>query len=112
MFLNRGDLVRIISKGANRAKGILNGCLALYWGYHPTHGYSELIPVEPPKNSLTKPITPAERALFEQNGLTPPEFVMRYKVYTPGEVQTKFWEKIPDLQKGYELLHITITVLR
>lgn len=104
MFLNRGDLVRIISKGANRSKGILNGCLAIYWGYHPTHGYSEVIPIEPPKNSETKPITGAERELFAMNGLTAPAEVMRYKVYTPSEVQQGFFEKIPNMMEGYESL--------
>lgn len=104
MFLNRGDLVRIISKGANRAKGILNGCTAVYWGYHPTHGYSEVIPVEPPKNADTKPITDAERELFAMNGLTAPAEVMRYKVYTPAEVQKGFFEKIPNMMEGYESL--------
>ncbi len=104
MFLNRGDLVRIISKGANRAKGILNGCTAIYWGYHPTHGYSEVIPIEPPKNSETKPITGAEQELFAMNGLTAPAEVMRYKVYTPAEVQKGFFEKIPNMMEGYESL--------
>lgn len=104
MFLNRGDLVRIISKGANRAKGILNGCLAIYWSYHPTNGYSEVIPIEPAQSSETRPITDAERELFELHGLTPPEQVMRYKVYTPGETMTKMFEKADELKKGYECL--------
>lgn len=104
MFLNRGDLVRIISKGANRAKGILNGCTAIYWGYHPTHGYSDVIPIEPPKNSETKPITGAEQELFAMHGLTAPAEVMRYKVYTPDDVQQGFFDKIPGIEKGYESL--------
>ena len=104
MFLNRGDMVRIISKGANRAKGILNGCTALYWGYHPTHGYSEVIPIEPPKNADTKPITGAEQELFAMNGLTAPAEVMRYKIYTPNDVQQGFFDKIPSIETGYESL--------
>ena len=63
-----------------------------------------MIPIEPPKNADTKPITAAEAELFSANGLTAPAEVMRYKIYTPNDVQQGFFDKIPSIETGYESL--------